>query len=136
MKLANHHDSGSYTLLQTIPGVGKILALVMLYEIENIRRFATVQDFVSYSRLVKCAKESNGKKCGSGGTKIGNAHLKWAFSEAAVFFLKTMAQRKAIWTGFPKNTAKQKPCLSLPINWDGLSISCLRTRRSSIKRNF
>jgi transposase len=47
-----------------------------------------VQDFVSYSRLVKCAHESNGKKCGSGGSKIGNAHLKWAFSEAAVFFTK------------------------------------------------
>jgi len=60
----------------------------MLYEIENIRRFPSVQDFVSYSRLVKCAKESNGKKCGSGGGKIGNAHLKWAFSEASILFLK------------------------------------------------
>jgi transposase len=88
INMAIHHDPVSYALLQTIHGVGRILALVMLYEIENIRRFASVQDFVSYSRLVKCAKESNGKKCGSGGSKIGNAHLKWAFSEAAVFFIK------------------------------------------------
>jgi transposase len=80
--MAIHHEPVSYTLLQTITGVGKIIALILLYEIENIRRFASVQDFVSYSRLVKCAKESNGKKCGSGGSKIGNAHLKWAFSEA------------------------------------------------------
>ena len=43
---------------------------------------------MSYSRLVKCTKESNGKKYGSSGKKIGNAHLKWAFSEAAVLFLK------------------------------------------------
>jgi hypothetical protein len=82
INMAIHHEPVSYTLLQTIPGVGKIIALILLYEIENIRRFASVQDFVSYSRLVKCAKESNGKKCGSGGSKIGNAHLKWAFSEA------------------------------------------------------
>ena len=88
IKLANNHDPVSYALLQSIPGVGKIIALIILYEIENIRRFASVQDFASYSRLVKCAKESNGKKCGSGGSKIGNAHLKWAFSEAAVFFTK------------------------------------------------
>jgi len=88
INMANHHDPVSYALLQTIPGVGKIIALIILYEIENIRRFASVQDFVSYSRLVKCAKESNGKKCGSGGSKIGNAHLKWAFSEAASFFVK------------------------------------------------
>src|SRR5439155_6440811 len=47
-----------------------------------------VQDFVSYCRLVKCAKESAGKRYGTSGTKIGNAYLKWAFSEAAVLFLR------------------------------------------------
>jgi transposase len=43
---------------------------------------------VSYCRLVKCAKESAGKRYGTSGTKIGNAYLKWAFSEAAVLFLR------------------------------------------------
>jgi transposase len=47
-----------------------------------------VQDFASYCRLVKPAKESGGKRLGSGGAKIGNVHLKWAFSEAAVLFLR------------------------------------------------
>ncbi len=47
-----------------------------------------VQDFVSYCRLVKCAKESDGKHYGYSGNKIGNAHLKWAFSEAAVLSLR------------------------------------------------
>jgi len=51
-------------------------------------RFPRVQDFVSYCRLVKCAKESAGKRYGTSGTKIGNAYLKWAFSEAAVLFLR------------------------------------------------
>lgn len=69
---AKHHDPVSHALLNTIPGVGRILSLVILYEIENIKRFPTVQDFASYSRLVKCAKESNGKKYGSSGKKIGN----------------------------------------------------------------
>ena len=85
---ANHNDPVAYALLKSIPGIGKILGLVILYEIENINRFPTVQNFVSYSRLVKCAKESNGKKYGSSGKKIGNAHLKWAFSEAASLFLR------------------------------------------------
>jgi transposase len=88
IKLANFHDPVSYALLQSIPGVGRILGLVMLYEIEDIRRFPRVQDFVSYSRLVKCAKESAGKIYGTNGNKIGNAHLKWAFSEAAVLFIR------------------------------------------------
>ena len=85
---AKEHDLRSYALLQTIPGVGRILALIILYEIESIERFPKVQDFVSYCRLIKSIKESNGKKYGSSGKKIGNAHLKWAFSEAAVLFLK------------------------------------------------
>jgi transposase len=74
-------------LLRSIPGVGKILALTLLYEIHTIKRFPRVQDFSSYARLVKPEHHSAGKRVGSGGAKIGNAHLKWAFSEAAVGFL-------------------------------------------------
>jgi transposase len=85
---AKQHDANTFHLLDTIPGVGKILALVMLYEIHDIGRFATVQDFASYCRLVKPKKESAGKVYGNSGGKIGNAHLKWAFSEAAVGFLR------------------------------------------------
>jgi len=88
VKTSRDHDPVSYTLLKTIPGVGRILGLTLLYEIENISRFPRVQDFASYSRLIKCAKESNGKRYGSSGSKIGNAHLKWAFSQAAVHSLK------------------------------------------------
>ena len=88
VKTAKHHDANTLYLLQTVPGIGKILSLVLLYEIHDIDRFPRVQDFASYCRLVKCAKESAGKRSGTSGTKIGNAHLKWAFSEAAVLFLR------------------------------------------------
>jgi len=86
---AKEHDATAYALLKTIPGVGRIIALDLLYEIEDINRFPRVQDFASYCRLVKCAKESNGKKYGTSGKKIGNAHLRWAFSLAAQLFLKS-----------------------------------------------
>jgi transposase len=85
---AKQHDAHTLYRLQSVPGIGKILSLVMLYEIHTIARFPRVQDFVSYCRLVKCAKESAGKRYGTSGTKIGNAYLKWAFSEAAVLFLR------------------------------------------------
>jgi transposase len=88
LKTAKHHDANTLYLLQTVPGIGKILSLVLLYEIHRIERFPRVQEFASYARLVKCAKVSNGKRSGTSGAKIGNAHLKWAFSEAAVFFLR------------------------------------------------
>ncbi len=87
-KTAKHHDAQTLYLLQTVPGIGKILSLVLLYEIHDIERFPRVQDFASYCRLVKCAKESAGKRSGTSGSKIGHAHLTWAFSEAAVLFLR------------------------------------------------
>ena len=88
VKSAKQHDANTFYRLRSIPGVGKILALVLLYEIYDIHRFPRVQDFVSYCRLVKCAKESAGKRLGTSGKKIGNAYLKWAFSEAAALFLR------------------------------------------------
>lgn len=58
---AKLHDPISYALLRTIPGIGELLSVVILYEIGDINRFPRVQDFASYSRLVKSARESNGK---------------------------------------------------------------------------
>ena len=81
-------DPLAYQQLQTIPGVGEVLSLVMLYEIQDVSRFASVGQFISYARLVSCAHESAGKRLGSGGRKIGNAHLKWAFGEAACLMLR------------------------------------------------
>ena len=85
---AKTHDAFSYQLIRSVHGIGRILTLVILYEIEDVARFPTAGQFASYARLVKCAKESAGKKHGYSGKKIGNAYLKWAFSEAAVLFLK------------------------------------------------
>ncbi len=88
LQTAKQHDAQTLYRLQSVPGIGKILSLVLLYEIHDITRFPRVQDFASYCRLVKCAKESAGKRYGTAGAKIGNAYLKWAFSEAAVLLLR------------------------------------------------
>lgn len=107
-KQASAYDLISFTLLKSVPGIGPILAMTMLYEIHEIRRFKRVQDFLSYARLVKCMKESAGKKYGSCGKKIGNAYLKWAFSEAAVLFLKGNKQRQAFLAKLEKKHGKGK----------------------------
>ena len=99
-RAATHHDPQALHLLKTVYGIGKTLSLVILYEIHDINRFPRVQDLASYSRLVKCPRESAGKRHGSSGKKIGSMHLKWAFSEAAVLFLrenpKGMAYKKRL----------------------------------------
>ena len=88
VKQAKGHDAQMYHLLGSIRGIGKILTLVLLYEIQAITRFPTKGQFLSYARLVRCEKESAGKKVGKSNKKIGNSYLRWAFGEAAVLFLK------------------------------------------------
>jgi transposase len=85
---AKQHKPKHLNLLKSISGIGPILSLTIIYEIGHIDRFESVQKFASYSRLVKCKAESAGKSYGTQGNKIGNAHLKWAFSEAAVLHLR------------------------------------------------
>jgi transposase len=105
---AKQDSAHALYLLRTVPGIGKILSLVLLYEIHDIRRFPRVQEFVSYCRLVKCAKESAGKRYGASGTKIGNAYLKWAFSEAAVLFLRNNPAGQKLLTRWEKKHGKGK----------------------------
>jgi transposase len=88
---AKHHNANTLYLLRTVPGMGEILSLVLRYDIHDIQRFPRVQACVSYCRLVTCAKESAGQRYGTSGPKIGNASLQWAFSEAAVLFLRSNA---------------------------------------------
>jgi transposase len=108
LKTAKQHDANTLYLLHTIPGIGKILSLVLLYKIHDIRRFPSVQNFASYSRLVKCSKESGGKRLGTSGNKIGNAHLKWAFSEAATLFLRNNPEGQKLLSRLEKKHDKGK----------------------------
>src|SRR5258707_10744494 len=105
---AKAHDVQTFSRLQSVPGIGQILALVILYEIHDIARFPRVQDFVSYCRLVKCAKESGGKRLGTSGKKIGNVHLRWAFAEAAVLFLRHNQLGKEYFTKLERKHGKGK----------------------------
>ena len=91
---AKVHDSQTFYLLRSVPGIGKVLALILMYEIHTIGRFDRVGDFISYCRLVKCSHSSAGKLCGSGGRKIGNAFLRWAFGEAACLLIRQLPQAK------------------------------------------
>ncbi len=106
LRQARAHDPDSFQLLKSVPGIGKVLALTILYEIHDIRRFDRVGQFASYSRLVKCQKSSAGKVQGTSGAKIGNAHLKWAFSEAAVLFLAKCPEGKKLFARIERKHGK------------------------------
>ena len=108
VKNAKVDDPVTFGLLRTTPGIGPILGLILLYEIDTIGRFPEVGNFLSYSRLVRCQHESAGKVKGTGGKKIGNGHLKWAFSEAACLMLRSCLPVKAWMQRQEKKRGKRK----------------------------
>ena len=123
------------SLRQTIPGVGKILSLVRLYEIHQIERFPRVQEFAAYCRLVKCRKESGGKRLGTSGKKIGNAHLKWAFSEAATLFLRNNPQGQKFLSRLEKKHGKGT-ALSILAHKLGRALYCMLKRKTAFELNL
>jgi transposase len=111
-RTAKVDDVQTYHRLRTVPGVGPILGLVLLYELHEVCRFDHVGQFLSYARLVRCDHESAGKKLGSGCKKIGNAHLRWAFGEAACLFLRQSEHARS-WK--QKQEKKRGPAKALAI---------------------
>jgi transposase len=101
-------DPLTFQLLQTVPGIGKILGLVLLYEIHDISRFRDVGNFVSYCRLVRPSHESAGKKTPGKRKKIGNAHLRWAFGEAACLMLRELPEAQKFAARMEKKHGKAK----------------------------
>jgi transposase len=91
----------TFAPLQSVPGIGDILALTIMLETGDIERFASVGEYASYCRCVGSERLSNGKRKGRGNTKNGNKYLAWAFVEAANFAvryndsIKRYYQRKA-----------------------------------------
>jgi len=74
--------------LLTAPGIGRVLALTILLETGDIRRFAGPGNYASYCRCVRSDRVSNGKSKGKGNTKNGNKYLAWAYLEAANFAIR------------------------------------------------
>ena len=72
-----------YKKLNTVWGIGEILATTIMLETGDVRRFKDVGNYASYCRCVPTIKLSNGKTKGRGNKKCGNQYLAWAYLEAA-----------------------------------------------------
>ena len=75
----------SFEYLKTVPGIGDILALIIMLEAGDINRFAKAGNIASYCRCVSSKRLSDGKSKGKGNRKNGNKYLSWAFVEATQF---------------------------------------------------
>ena len=70
-------------LLQTIRGVGPILALTWALEVAEVGRFSSIRKAVSYCGLCSAERESGGKRVRGPISKQRNRHLQTILVEAA-----------------------------------------------------
>lgn len=99
----------AYERLQTMPGVGPILALTILLETGDIGRFQTVGDYTSYCRCVRATHTSNGKNKDENNGRNGNAYLAWAFVEAVHHALRVCPKAKSF---YDRKRAKRNGALA------------------------
>lgn len=118
-----------YALLQTVPGIGPILAGTILLEAGDIRRFPTVGQFASYCRCVGSEHLSNGKRKGAGNTKNGNQYLSWAFIEAAHFAIRYEA---VIRNFYQRKQARTHPLVALKAVAHKLARACYHLLREQV----
>jgi len=117
------------TWLQTVPGIGNILALTIVLETGTIARFAHVGDFASYCRCVKSQRLSNGKVKGRGNAKNGNPYLGWAFVEAANFAIRFDAEIKRF---YQRRQSKRHQMVAQKTVANKLARACYDIRRDHV----
>jgi len=118
-----------FSFLKSVPGIGEILALTIMLETGDIRRFFSVGNFASYCRCVGSQKISNGKKKGQGNTKNGNKYLAWAFVEAAHFAIRYNAKIKSF---YQRKKAKTKIVVAIKAVAHKLCRACYYIMRDQI----
>ncbi len=118
-----------FSFLKTVPGIGQILALTIMLETGDIRRFPSVGNFASYCRCVGSQKVSNGKKKGKGNTKNGNKYLAWAFVEAANFAIRFNSKIKSF---YQRKKAKTKGVVAIKAVAHKLCRACYYIMRNRV----
>jgi len=127
--LAKIKEDPLFKLVMTIPGIGPILAMVILLETGQIKRFAAPGNYSSYCRCVESKRISNAKKKGENNRKNGNTYLAWAFLEAANTAIRRYPQIKKY---YQKKLNKTMRVVALKTVANKLSRACYFILRDEV----
>ena len=75
-------DDEELRLLQTIPGVGHIVASTVKAEVGNLSRFRSAEALASYAGLIPALRQSGERSYSAGMSRHGNSRLRYVLTEA------------------------------------------------------
>ena len=120
-------------LLETIPGIGKFLAVLISTEIDTIGRFDLDGQFTSYTGLVPSTYSSGGTTWHGKITKQGNKWLRWAFIESANAAKRYNAQFNSFYTERAVRIGKNKATVALARRIATIAFKILKEQRIFIE---
>lgn len=82
-------ERSDYQHLRTIPGIGPVIALMVIVESGNLTRFAHYRQYLNYCGFNLSAIQSGQKHSGYRVSKRGNARLRYSFWLAATVAVRT-----------------------------------------------
>jgi transposase len=91
-------------LLMTIPGVGYYIALLLVSEIGDVRRFSSSERLCSYAGLVPSVRRSGDSDRRGGITKTGSRWMRWALTQAVHVHVRYESDL----SGFYRRLAREK----------------------------
>jgi transposase len=104
MKEGSEAEQKQRDILLSVPGVGEVVAEVVLAELGEVERFSSIKDATAYGGLVPATRQSDGKGKDLGITKCGSRLLRWAMVEAAWQAVRHSAR----WAGVYENLKRRR----------------------------
>jgi transposase len=123
-------DSPNFNRLKEIPGIGPVLAMLILLETGEINRFKSPGNYSSYCRCVDSKRISNEKKKGENNRRNGNHYLSWAFVEAANFAIRF---DKTIKGYYQRKLSKTNRVIAIKTIANKLTKACYFILRDGVK---
>ena len=126
---AKQQDHHSFYLLRSVPGIGKILALTILYEIHDIARFPRVRSLSPTAVSSSAVANRPGKTMGSPAKRSATFTSSGPSRKRLSCFSATTRKDRNWWLAWSANMEKPKPSPSWLTSWPAPSISSYEGRK-------
>lgn len=112
--------------LRSIPGVGVVTCDVILAELADWRRFASIKDVVSYAGLVPGQRESAGKRKSLHIEKTGSPLLRWVLVQSAWQLVRRSPHWQSVYEKLRGRVGTKKAIVAVARRLLGVGFSLLK----------
>lgn len=129
-------DNALIPVLETLPGIGKLLAALIALEVDTVRRFPTPEKFCRYAGVVSSTYSSGGKTFHGGLIPTANRFLRYAFIEAAWTAARTSPYFAAYFRRMKTRVGSHKAIGACARKLAEITFHCLTKNRAYEERPY